>query len=372
MSSLIPLEVTFERSRFWRKRENVMQAMSRSTLFAVMTSAVALSAGPVSAQEALTAAFYGGEWGDAIQSCIVDPFAKSSGIKVTPDPGVSTVTLGKLRQQKGAPVIDVAWMDGGVSELASEDGLLADVSSQAVSNIANMIPEGVYKTSAGAVYALSTGFYSIGLVYNTKEVKTPPASFWDLWKPEFANVSTMPSPVNAMGVPLFMHLNKALGGTTGNYEPAVKKYKELKVSSFFDASGSATNSFQSGEVVVGAHYASAAWSLADKGLPITYAAPKEGAPTNDIRVHIVKGTKNQAAAVKFVDFAVAKEQAVCMSEKLYLGPATKGVTLSDKAKSRLPWGKDGSVANLALINWTELNPQRQAITDLWNKEIARK
>ena len=61
-----------------------------------------------------------------------------------------------------------------------------------------------------------------------------------------------------------------------------------------------------------------------------------------------------------------------MSEKLYVGPATKGLTLSDKAKTRLPWGKDGSIANLALINWNELNAQRQAVTDLWNKEIARK
>ena len=175
-----------------------------------------------------------------------------------------------------------------------------------------------------------------------------------------------------MGVPLFIHLNKAAGGTTGNYGPAVEKYKALKVSSFFDASGAATNSFQSSEVIIGAHYASAAWSLADKGLPITYLAPKEGAPTGDIRVHIVKGGKNKALAEKFVDFSVATEQAACMSEKLYVGPATKGLTLSDKAKTRLPWGKDGSVANLALTNWNELNAQRQAVTDLWNKEIARK
>lgn len=349
-----------------------MQAMSRGALLAALTGAMGLMAGPAQAQQALTVAFYGGEWGDAIQSCIVDPFTKASGVKVTPDPGVSTVTLGKLRQQKASPVIDVAWIDGGVSELASADGLLADMTAQAVPNIANMIPEGVYKAGGAGVFALSTGFYSMGLVYNTKEVKTPPASFWDLWKPEFANVSTVPSPVNAMGVPLFMHLNKALGGSVGKYDPAVAKYKELKVSSFFDASGAATNSFQSGEVIAGAHYASAAWSLADKGLPITYVAPKEGAPTNDIRVHIVKGTKSQAAAEKFVDFAVAKEQAACMSEKLYVGPATKGVTLSDKAKSRLPWGKDGSVANLALIDWAVLNAERQPITDLWNKEIARK
>lgn len=348
-----------------------MRRMSRISLLSGSLAAAALMSSAASAQS-LTAAFYGGEWGEAIQACIVDPFTKASGIKVTPDPGVSTVTLGKMRQQKGNPAIDVAWIDGGVSELASADGLVDDITSAAVANMANMLPEGVYKTAAGGVFALSTGFYSMGLVYNTKEVKNPPTSFWDLWKPEFAGVVTVPSPSNAMGVPLFMHLNKAAGGTVGNYGPAVEKYKTLKVSSFFDASGAATNSFQSGEVIAGAHYASAAWSLADKGLPITYVAPKEGAPTGDIRIHLVKGSKNKALAEKFIDFAVAKEQAACMSEKLYVGPATKGVALSDKAKSRLPWGKDGSVANLALINWAELNAQRQAITDLWNKEIARK
>ena len=322
--------------------------------------------------QSLTAAYYGGEWGDAITACIVEPFKKATGASVTPDPGVSTVTLGKLRQQKGSPIIDVAWIDGGVSEVAEADGVVDTISPDHVKNIANMIPEGIYKNKSGSIYALSTGFYSLGLVYNTKEVKTPPTSFWDLWKPEFANAVTLPSPSNAMGVPLFLHLNKVLGGSATNLQPAVKKYQALKVSSFFDTSGGATNSFQSGEVIAGAHYASAAWSLADKGLPITYVAPKEGAPSGDIRVHIVKGTKHKELAEKFVDFAVAKEQASCMVEKLYVGPATKGVTLSDKAKSRLPWGKDGSVKNLAIINWEELNQHRQAVTDTWNKEIARK
>ncbi len=350
--------------------------MSTKTRTTFILLCAAVLTGPVFAKpafaQALTVAFYGGEWGDAINACIVEPFKKSSGASVTVDPGVSSVTLGKLRQQKGSPIIDVAWMDGGVSEVAEADGVLEAVSPDKIKNIANMIPEGIYKNKGGSIFALSTGFYSLGLVYNTKEVKNAPASFWDLWKPEFANAVTVPSPANAMGVPLLLHLNKALGGSATNLAPAVKKYQELKVSSFFDTSGGATNSFQSGEVIAGAHYASAAWSLADKGLPITYVAPKEGAPSGDIRVHIVKGTSKKDLAEKFVDFAIAKEQASCMVEKLYVGPATKDTTLSDKAKSRLPWGKDGSVANLAIINWEELNAHRQAVTDTWNKEIARK
>lgn len=327
---------------------------------------------PALAQESLTAAFYGGEWGEAIQKCIVDEFVKATGVKVTPEPGVSSVTLAKLKQQKGKPAIDVAWIDGGVSELTVPDDLVAAIDPAKVPNVANMIPQGVYKTPDGKIFALSTGFYSLGLVYNTKEVKTPPSSWWDLWKPEFAGVVTIPAPANAMGVPLFLHLATISGGGFDDFAPAVKKLKDLKVSSFFDTSGNATNSFQSGEVIVGGHYASAAWALADKGLPITYVVPKEGAPSGDIRVHIVKGTPKQAAAEKFVNFAIGKEPATCMSNKLYVGPATKDVVLSDKAKDRMPWGKGGSVANLALFDWTKLNAKRQAVTDVWNREVARK
>ena len=322
--------------------------------------------------EGITVAFYGGSWGDTIQKCIVDPFAKSSGIKVTPEPGVSSVTIAKLRQEKGNPAIDVAWMDGGISELASAEGLVAAIDPKNVPNVAGMIPQGVYKTDAGQIYALSTGYYALGLVYNTKEVKTPPTSWLDLWKPEYAGVVTVPAPSNAMGVPFIALVNKIAGGTLDNLEPGMKKLKTLKVSSYFDTSGGADNSFQNGEAIIGGHYAQAAWAMADKGLPVAYAVPKEGAPSGDIRIHIVKGTPKLADAEKFVNFAIGKEPATCMAEALYVGPATKGVVLSDKAKQRLPWGSNGSVENLALSDWTKLNAARAKITDTFNREVVGK
>ena len=78
-------------------------------------------------------------------------------------------------------------------------------------NIETIAPEGIYKNKAGEIYAISTGFYSMGLVYNTKDVKTPPTSWNDLAKPEFAGASTVPSPSNAMGVPLFAHIRSIHG-----------------------------------------------------------------------------------------------------------------------------------------------------------------
>ncbi len=328
------------------------------------------TAGPGAAQESLTVAFYGGEWGDAIQSCIVEPFTEATGIAVTPEPGVSSVTLAKLKQQKGNPAIDVAWLDGGISELTLEDDLVERIDPEAAPNIDQMIPEGVYKDPNGDIYALSTGFYALGLVYNTEEVEQAPTSWWDLWKEDFAGIVTVPSPSNAMGVPFFVTVSRLSGGGLDNFQPGVEKMRELEVSSYFDTSGNATNSFQSGEVIAGAHYASAAWSLADKGLPIAYTVPKEGALGGDIRVHIVKGTPKQELAQRFANFAVGVEPATCMANTLYVGPATKGVELSEKADKRMPWGPKGSVEKLDLIDWIALNKKRDEVTQIWNREVA--
>jgi len=338
-------------------------------IFAV---AIALTSGATAgrAAEGLTVAYYGGSWGDTIHKCIIEPFTKQTGIHVTPEPGVSSVTLAKLEQQKGHPSIDVAWMDGGISELASADGLVAPIDPKKIPNVANMIPEGIYRNTRGQIYALSTGFYALGIAYNTQQVKTKPTSWKDLWDSAYAGAVTVPAPSNAMGIPFILAINKMEGGTLHNLQPGLKKLKSLKVSSFFDTSGGASNSFQSGQVIIGAHYAQAAWALADKGLPIGYAVPKEGAPSGDIRIHIVNGTKKLAEADKFVNYAVSKPAATCMAEHLYVGPATNGVVLSAKAKQRLPWGANGSVKNLALTNWNIVNPMREKITQMFNREVV--
>ena len=105
-------------------------------------------ASPVFAQQRLTVATYGGNWGEAQKACILDPFAKASGVQVVQETSVSTITYNKLKQQKGNPSIDIAWIDGGISELAGVDGVDGVVSAidpAKVPNISGLINEAVYK-----------------------------------------------------------------------------------------------------------------------------------------------------------------------------------------------------------------------------------
>src|SRR5271163_4069227 len=108
---------------------------------AIAVGVACATVGPAKA-DSITVAYYGGSWGDAMQKCMVTPFTAETGVKVEVEPGVSSVTIAKLRQQKGHPAIDVAWMDGGISEIAGSEGLVAAIDPKAVPNVANMIPEG--------------------------------------------------------------------------------------------------------------------------------------------------------------------------------------------------------------------------------------
>jgi putative spermidine/putrescine transport system substrate-binding protein len=335
-----------------------------------ISAAIVLSASlNAAAQDRLTVATYGGNWGEAQKACILDPFAKASGVQVIQETSVSTVTYNKLKQQKGNPAIDIAWIDGGISELAAADGLVATIDPAKVTNVAGLIDEAVYKKD-GKIYALSTGFYALGIAYNSKEVKTAPTSWYDLWKPEFSGKVTVPSPVNAAGIPFFAHIIKLEGGTLENPAKGAEKLKALKVSSYYDASGVAQAALESGEAIAAPYYNTAAWAIADKGIPIVFIVPKEGAPANDIRVHIAEGTKNRDAADKFVNHAVSQEAMNCLADKLYIGPPTKEVKLSEKAKARMPWGAEGSVKNLAIPDWDAINVKRQALTDVWNRQVV--
>ena len=344
--------------------------MRMQRLTATAAAIVLASSATATAQE-ITVAWYGGNWGEAFKVCVAEPYTKATGIKVNAEIGTSTVTLGKLKAQKDAPSIDAAWMDGGISEVAHADGVVENLDPARVKNLANVYPEAIY-TADGARFAVSTGYYSVGIVYNKSKVKEAPSSWNDLWKPEFKELVTLPSPSNSAGVPLLLYLHKLWGHPAGDLAPTLAKYKALNAGLFFDASGAASNAFQTGEMIVGAHFNAAAWDLIDKGLPLGFVVPKEGVWATDARLHLVKGSKKREQAERFIDQALTNEAAACLAEKLYLGPALKGATVPAAVAGKLPWGDKGSVKDLNLSDWADVNSQRAKIVDAWNREIARK
>ncbi|WP_343082465.1 ABC transporter substrate-binding protein [Ostreiculturibacter nitratireducens] len=334
----------------------------------LMTSVAIVGAGGTAlAEESLNVSAYGGSWGEALAACVFTPFQAETGISVIVEPSASTVTLSKLQAEAASPVTDVAWMDGGVSELARDSGVVAPIDPALAPGLEGVIDQAKYKTDDGGIYAVGNGYFAVGIVYNSEEITTPPTSWEDLWNPEYAGRVILPSAVNSIGVPMLATFNALAGGKLEDLTPAVEKMAQMEPALFFDSSGVANSGFQTGEGVIGAHYATQAFTMSDSGLPIAYAIPKEGAMASDIRIHIVNGTKHVEAAHKLVDFAVQPAQAGCLAAALQVGPSTQGVDLPPEVAARMPWGSEGSVDDLAVADWSAINAHRDTLTETWNR-----
>lgn len=327
---------------------------------------------PAWAQDSLTVTAYSGPWETAMRKCFFEPFTAETGTQMIVETGTASVTFAKMRQQKGAPTIDVAWIDAGYSEQAWQEDLTEAIDPAKVPNVANISASSVYKTDDGKIYGVGTGYFSYTLAYDPKVVNPAPTSWFDLWNPQYANRVYSPAPAQSLFTPLMMHLNKQLGGDNSNFEPVIAKFSELKPSSYFEASGVMNVTIQSGEVVLGIYYPNTAWQLADQGVSIATATPKEGIVASDIRMHLVKGTSKKELAERFMNFVLQPERLTCIAEEIYLGPPLDNPTLSEKAASRMPWGAGGSVKDLVLSDWNEVNSKRQELRDLWMRRVVGK
>lgn len=352
--------------------DDMMKTGLQTRLTAALVLAAASAAASSMAQASeVRVAWYGGNWGEAFKTCIADPFTARTDIRVIPEIGTSNTTLAKLRQQQARPTIDVAFLDGGISEIAQADGLLAELDPAAVTNMALLHPEAIYRDGQQQAFAVGAGYYSLGLTYNTSEITKAPESWEALWDPAYAGAVIVPSPANSAGVPFVVFLASISQTPLTDLSPVYQKLRRLDVTTYFDSSGSASNAFQSGEAVIGAHFNVGAWDLADKGLPIGFTVPKEGVWATDARLHLVKDAPQSENGKQFINQALTPEAASCLAERLYLGPAVKDAVVPEAVAAKMPWGPTGSIANLNLLDWTEVNSLRASITDAWNREVAR-
>ena len=328
----------------------------------------ALPSGTGDTDDVLTVATYGGAFGDTIDQSIIGPFEKKYGVKVEVEVGVSSVTLGKIRQQKGRGGVDVAWLDGGASEQAQTLDLLEPIDGDKLSNFDQLVPKAIYRDKDD-VFAISTGYYALGLVFNSKKVTKEPDSWSDLWDKDYSGQVTLPSVSNAMGLPFLAEVAKTNGGSDSDIAPGLKALSTLDVASFFDTAGSSENLFSSGEVAIGASYASSAFSLKDKGQPIEYVVPKEGALAGDIRVHLVKGSKKEDLALKFINFAVSAQAQTGMAKNIYVAPVNKGVKLDESTAAKMPYGAGGTMDDLQIPDWFLINKNRASWTTKFNQKV---
>lgn len=276
----------------------------------------------------------------------------------------------------------------GARMLAEKDNPQADcVWGWAVTNMSEFVPKGMlvpykptgwdkipshFKDPAGNWTAID--LYAAALVPNTKVLEAKnlpmPKGWNDLLNPVYKDMLIMPNPASS-GTG-FLQVASLLVMMDPDYK--TKPVEENKAWDFLKAldknmgqyikSGSKPAKLTAaGEYAVGASFAFVYSSLKKKGFPVALVMPEEGAGYELEANALLKGAKNEAAAKKFLDWAIS-EKAMKEYAKFKLGVTYPGIP----GPADLP---KLDTIKLAPMDFPWQSANRAKILDVWQSHFLK-
>jgi len=323
-------------------------------------------AAPLHAQE-LVVGLFGGSFVDDAKVCHIAAFEKKTGAKVVIKLGNSAQFAAAIRATAGKSDMDVVTIDNSLAVQLRNENLLQTIDRGKLANAADIAPQ--VWDAQGQYVVFMTG--ATAIVYDTKQLSTPPQSWFDLLKPELAERVSIGDISGTSGLQFFLALNRISGGNYDNIDPGIQAIKPFVQASatLYTQADQILSLFERQEIAAAVWYPDRAGSAIDKGLPLAVVYPKEGGVGILPALAIPKGAKNPALALQFIDAVLSREGQTCFAEKKYAGPVNTRVTLSEKAAKIVPyresfenlWLPDPEMVSKGLPQWTRR----------WQREVLR-
>jgi putative spermidine/putrescine transport system substrate-binding protein len=287
-------------------------------------------------------------------------FERETGIKVQAIAGTTGDRLTRLYAEKGNPTIDVAAIPPSDAIRLLEAGVI-DPPNADLPNMKNLVAAAHHP--AGYVSSL----LAIGLGYNPRY--GTPTSWNDLWDPKYKGkvaLSGWPGSPATVQLVMAARLN---GGSDDNLDPGFAALQRLLPVKFFPQGPSAEPFYAQGDVWIHPAIHGAVYAMKDKGVPIDWVAPKEGAVADYNVLVIPKGVKNKAAAEKLVDYFLGPEVQLAYARGLFYAPVNQTVQVPPDLVGKVHPSPEEQ-RNLQTTPWEKISAQESELSDRWNREIA--
>ncbi|MDF2725141.1 MAG: transporter substrate-binding protein [Paenibacillus sp.] len=273
-------------------------------------------------------------------------FETKTGVKIEMFQGTTGKILSRMEAEKANPVVDVVVL----ASLPSAQGLKKSGLTLEYKNAANadkLIPEWTDKEGHFFGYSAS----ALGIVYNTKLVKTAPKEWEDLAKEEWKGKVNIPDPALSGSA-----LDFITGYLSVKGEPGWSLFEQFKKNGMAQAGA---NQEALDPVITGAKSVVAAgvdymaYQAKVAGEPIDIVYPASGTVISPRPASIMKTSKNVDNAKAFIDYLLSDE-AQKMVADTYLLPGRKDVKAKDRANAdQIP---------LMKIDWTWMDTNGDAVT----------
>jgi putative spermidine/putrescine transport system substrate-binding protein len=311
----------------------------------------------------IVSTIFGGKFEEEYRKAIVEPFRRLTGVEVQLKYGNGAEWLTSAVINRNNPEIDLLWLAYPENVQAIAEDLCIELTPQDIPNLANVYPEwyeGFRRKGVGLDYA------SFGIGWRTDLVRTAPASWQDLWRPEYRGRLALPDLTTSGGYQLLVMAAIINGGSEDNVEPGFQALRRLRpnVRKFYRSNPEMTQMLERGEAHVCAYWDGRVWALTDAGVQARWVAPREGALVGMVSYHVPHGTRDKETCKRFIDFAISKEAQEAFCNGMQYGPVNRLARLSGPAAERVP-----PLESLRTIDWFKIVPSMGAWLDRWNREV---
>ncbi|MGQ3275308.1 MAG: polyamine ABC transporter substrate-binding protein [Shinella sp.] len=318
-------------------------------------------------EQTLTISVYGFAQ-DEFSEALYKPFEAECGCKLVVETGNSIERLAKLDANKEAPVIDMAVFSLADALAASRKGLTEKLDTAKLSNYDKLYD--FAKDPNGDGMSVGYTFYKTGIAYRTDKMKVE--SWADLLKDEYVGHVALPNITTNQGGPVLSMIGKALGKDSPDLKEAMAAVGEKRDEfvTFYVKSSQLVQLMQQEEIWAApmGHFSWAGISKLD--LPVGWATTKEGDAGDMNAMVLVKGSKNQDLALKFMDFWLSVPIQTKIAEMLIDSPANKDVVLAAEIDGKLTYGADVAYMLTFLPAATTLVFREKWLAE-WNTTIAQ-
>jgi putative spermidine/putrescine transport system substrate-binding protein len=307
-------------------------------------------------------------WGfdqDFFNKEIYAPFEKENNVKIVVETGNNADRLNKIRQ--GNSKVDVMYLSDYFAQQAIDEGLFEKIDASKLTNLKELYP--IAQAPLGKSYGPAYTISRLGIVYNTKSIKTKITSWNDLWDTNLKGKLTLPSITSTSG-PMLVDIASNHSGKTFNEDEAFKNLKLLNKNTvkYYNQTSDFVNMFAQGEAAVGPMMEMYYGDIKKAEPAARFVVPSDGAYAIQNTLNVVKGSKHKALAEKFINWAISKKAEERSAKAKIDSPANKTVKLNKKQAEGLTYGSDAITA-LKKMDMEFVNKNLKSWITRWNQEI---
>ncbi|WAC27529.1 extracellular solute-binding protein [Ancylobacter sp. SL191] len=315
---------------------------------------------------------WGGSQGEFVKKNIIPAFEKDFGAKVTAEEGFTLANVGKMRATKANPKFSVMFIDDVAIPICRSEGLIEQLPTADMPALAKLYPRFGFD-GWGTALAISVA----SMFHNTSI--TPPGSYADLWKPEYAGKLKLVSPKNTPSVFFLIVAAAVKSGkpfAEAQYlvDDSFDKVAALKpnIMNLFDNGPQAAAEVAQGQAEIGLlELSKYIYPYTAKGAPVTMSFPSEGSFAGNNCQVLVKGGPNRDLAVAFMNRMLEPAVQKAFSEYALTAPPVSGIEFSKETLKYIAYPvEEMDKRGLFTPDWEYINARRSSWTEKLNGIFA--